>query len=106
MGFFDFLKPTDINAGVKEALATPGAILLDVRTPAEYAAGHIPKSRNLPLDCIGDMAKDYPDQSCAYFLYCQSGMRSQQAAAALRNMGYEHITNIGGIAAYRGRLEE
>ena len=46
MGFFEFFKQADINQGVKEYTATPGAVLLDVRTSEEYRGGHIPGSKN------------------------------------------------------------
>lgn len=49
MGLMDFLKPADINAGVEEFRATPGARLIDVRTAGEYAGGHIPGAVNVPL---------------------------------------------------------
>ena len=49
MGFFDFLKQPDINKGVMEYRNTDGAVLLDVRTPQEYREGHIPGSKNVPL---------------------------------------------------------
>ena len=52
MGLMDFLKPADINAGVEEFRATPGARLIDVRTPGEYAGGHIPGAANVPLQQI------------------------------------------------------
>ena len=39
------------------------------------------------------------------FVYCYSGARSGQAVEALKKMGYEDVKNIGGIAAYRGKLE-
>ena len=52
MGFFDFMKGPDINQGVKEYSATDGAVLLDVRTPDEYRQGHIPGSKNVPLQSI------------------------------------------------------
>lgn len=48
MGFFDFLKGPDIDQGVKEFQATPGGVLLDVRTPQEYQGGHVPGSVNAP----------------------------------------------------------
>ena len=52
MGFLDFLKVPDINRGVREYQSVPGALLLDVRTPEEYSEGHVPKSKNLPLQTI------------------------------------------------------
>ena len=60
MGFFDFLKQPDINQGVEQYKTTSGAILLDVRTPEEYAEGHIPGGQNLPLQNI-DKAADIID---------------------------------------------
>ena len=56
MGFFDFLKGPDINQGVKEYSVTDGAVLLDVRTPDEYRQGHIPGSKNIPLQSINKVA--------------------------------------------------
>ena len=53
MGFLDFLKGPDINQGVAEYDAVPGAVLLDVRTPQEYREGHIPGSINAPLQSLG-----------------------------------------------------
>ena len=56
MGFFDLFKPVDINQGVKEYSSTPGAVLLDVRTSEEYRGGHIPGSKNVPLQAIDKVA--------------------------------------------------
>ena len=42
MGLFDFLRSPDINQGLKDYSAVPGAVLLDVRTPQEYREGHVP----------------------------------------------------------------
>ena len=104
MGFFDFLKPADINAGVEKFKSTGGAVLLDVRTPAEYKSGHIPGSRNFPLDAIETLPRVIADKNIPLFVHCFSGARSGQAASAMRRMGYTNVTNIGGISGYRGKV--
>ena len=105
MGFFDFLKQPDINQGVEQYKTTSGAILLDVRTPQEYAEGHIPESRNIPLQNIGKAEEIVDNKDAPLFVHCLSGGRSRQAAAVLKQMGYTNVTNIGGIADYHGKVE-
>ena len=106
MGFFDFLRQPDINQGVQTCRQTSGAVLLDVRTPEEYGQGHIPGSRNLSLQTIGEIPDMIQDRETPLFVYCQSGGRSSQAVNLLRQMGYTKVQNIGGIAAYTGRVEK
>ena len=105
MGFLDFFKGTDINQSVKEYQQTQGAVLLDVRTQQEYQAGHIPGSRNLPLHHLDRMEQSGDNQDKPIYVYCQSGARSAQAAARLKQMGYTRVKNIGGIAGYAGKVE-
>ena len=105
MGFFDFFKQPDVNQGVKEYQSTAGAVLLDVRTPEEYRSGHIPESRNLPLQTIDRAGAVAENRDTALYVYCQSGARSRQAAGMLKQMGYTNVNNIGGIAAYEGKVE-
>ena len=105
MGFFDFFKQANINQGVKEYSATPGAVLLDVRTSEEYRGGHIPGSKNVPLSSIDKIASVAENKDTALFVYCYSGARSRQVVGLLQRMGYRNVTNIGGIAAYAGKLE-
>ncbi len=105
MGFFDFLKVPDIGEGVREYNATPGAVLLDVRTPDEYRQGHIPGSKNVPLQSIDKVAGMIDNKSTPIFVHCLSGARSRQAAAVLQQLGYTNVKNIGGISAYAGKVE-
>ena len=105
MGFFDFLKQPDVNQGVKEFQKTSGAVLLDVRTPEEYRSGHIPGSKNIPLQTIDRVGSVAENKDTALYVYCQSGARSRQAAGMLKQMGYTNVNNIGGIAAYAGKVE-
>ena len=106
MGFFDFLKGPDINQGVKEYRDTDGAVLLDVRTSGEYAEGHIPGSKNLPLQSIDKVEEIIENKATPIFVHCLSGARSRQAAAVLQQMGYTNVKNIGGIASYTGKVEK
>ena len=105
MAFFDFFKQPDVNQGVKEFQKTSGAMLLDVRTPEEYRSGHIPGSKNIPLQTIDRVGAVAENKDTALYVYCQSGARSRQAAGMLKQMGYTNVNNIGGIAAYAGKVE-
>ena len=105
MGFFDFLKQPDINRGIQEFMNMEGAVLLDVRTPQEYREGHIPGSKNVPLQTIDKISSVADNKNIPLFVYCYSGGRSRQAAAMLQHMGYNNVQNIGGITAYSGKVE-
>lgn len=105
MGLLDFLRGPDMEAGLTQCRNTPGALLLDVRTPEEYRGGHIPGSRNLPLDALQGIGTVAPDKSTPLYVYCRSGARSGQAATLLQRMGYSRVTNIGGILQYHGKVE-
>ena len=86
MGFFDFLKGPDINEGMERCVATPDAVLLDVRTGAEYQEGHLPGSRNIPVDALPSVDGLPADLGTPLFVYCLSGARSSHAAAVLRHV--------------------
>jgi len=105
MGFFDFLKQPDINKGVADFCNTEEAILVDVRTPQEYREGHIPGSKNIPLQQLDKISSVTDNKDAPMFVYCHSGARSRQATAILQHMGYANVNNIGGIAAYQGKVE-
>ena len=105
MGIFDLFRMPDINQGLKSYMSSPGAVLLDVRTPGEYRGGHIPGSKNVPLHSIENISSVASDKNTELYVYCQSGARSRQAAGMLQRMGYNNVNNIGGIAAYSGKVE-
>ena len=105
MGFFDFFKQPDINQGIKDYQSTPGAVLLDVRTSEEYRGGHIPGSKNVPLQAIDKVASVAENKDTALSGYCCSDAGNAQTTGILRRMGHDNVTNIGGIAAYTGKVE-
>ena len=104
MGLFSFLQTKDINSGVRSFLSTEGAVLLDVRTPEEYAEGHIVGSKNIPLQSIEKTESVITEKSTPLFVHCGSGARSAQATSILKRMGYTNIEDIGGIMSYRGKV--
>ncbi len=106
MGIFPLFSNAATDAGIEEYHKTQGAILLDVRTPEEYASGHIPDSCNLPLMEMELIEKAVPEKDAPIFLYCQSGNRSRQAKAILEQLGYCNVKNIGGIVDYHGKVEK
>ena len=105
MGIFDFFKHPDINQGVQEYKNAVGAVLLDVRTPQEYREGHIPGSQNVPLQQLDKVEEVTENKNTVLYVYCRSGARSRQAVSLLLAMGYTNVHNIGGIAAYSGKVE-
>ena len=105
MGIFDFFKHPDINQGVQEYKNAAGAVLLDVRTPQEYQEGHIPGSQNVPLQQLDKVEEVTENKDTVLYVYCHSGARSKQAVSLLQAMGYTNVHNIGGIAAYSGKVE-
>ena len=83
-----------------------GYIILDVRTPEEYAEKHIPGAINIPNETIGAAEiPELPDKDQLILVYCRSGNRSKQASEKLAAMGYTNIVEIGGITDYSGRVE-
>lgn len=106
MGFFDFFKTPDINQELITFQNTREGVLLDVRTPPEYREGHIPGSKNVPLQAIDTIRQLITEKSTPLFVYCHSGARSSQAAAMLGNMGYTNVKNIGGITSYKGKVDK
>lgn len=105
MGLFNFLHSSNIDQGINEYQETRGAVLLDVRTPQEYREGHIPGSKNIPLQEINRINTVADEKGTPLFVYCHSGARSRQAVSTLQRMGYQNAKNIGGISAYTGKVE-
>ena len=86
-------------AEAADLLAAPpdGLVVLDVRTPGEFAAGHLPDAINLDYQAAG-FADDLGalDREVPYLLYCRSGNRSAQAREMMRGLGFVEVYEIGG----------
>ena len=80
----------------------PGALVLDVREPAEFASGHLPRARHIP---VGELGKRIDELSRfkekPVIVTCRSGARSGSACRALKNAGFTQVYNLkGGVAAW------
>ncbi|MBN9292780.1 MAG: rhodanese-like domain-containing protein [Flavobacteriia bacterium] len=101
MGFLSKLFGSAPKADFKE-LIKQGAVIIDVRTPGEFAGGHIKNSVNIPLqslqNSLSKIKKDKPVITC-----CASGMRSASAKNILKAKGYE-VHNGGGWASLQSKI--
>ena len=95
------------QASSNDAAWDDDALLIDVRSPGEYAAGHVEGAINLPLDrFVQNYESVAPDKSRQLVLYCQSGARSGQAVPFLAQQGYHKVVNgisAGTVALRTGR---
>ena len=74
----------------------PRFVIVDVRSPAEYAAGHIPTAISVPGGITADI-KAPPSKDKYLVLYCHGGMKSPAAGEKMRADGYNHVLVWGGI---------
>jgi phage shock protein E len=86
--------------GLKESEARrflqAGAKVIDVRTPKEFASGHVPGAVNLPLGELGErIAQHVPDKNQVLLLHCLSGGRSAMGCRVLKGLGYARAYNLG-----------
>lgn len=74
-------------------------VVIDVRTPAEFADGHLADAQHVDVTAPDFAARvDAFDREGTYYLYCHSGRRSARAAAIMREMGFRDVHNVGGFA--------
>lgn len=99
-----FLLKETSQISPKDALEylKKGAVVIDVRSPGEFNAEHLPMAGNIPLEMIESaVPQRVPDKNQVVLLHCQSGMRSAMAMRKLRGMGYTNAFNLGSLARAR-----
>ena len=80
-------------------------VLIDVRSAEEYASGHLRGAVNIPHDRIADeIGSVAADKSARIILYCRSGRRADTALNTLKAIGYENVSNYGGLEDAQMRL--
>ena len=87
-----------------EKLKQGKQVLIDVREPNEFAAGHVKGAVNVPLGQLADRLGEF-DPGVETYVICQSGHRSATGAKLLTKAGFAHVRSVkGGTAAWRGKL--
>jgi len=107
--------PADVvrrGAAFQDIQAAPAAVLyeqkpdlfvLDVRTPAEFAQGHIPRARLIPLDELEDRLNELPARDALMLVTCAAGGRSTAACQTLAHAGFTRLLNLaGGMHGWTG----
>jgi phage shock protein E len=102
MGLLSMLGLSGKSESVKEFM-DKGAVIIDVRTPAEYSGGHIKGSKNIPLNTIGNQIDALKKLNKPVIACCASGMRSAQATSILKSNGIEAM-NGGGWSSLSNKL--
>ena len=90
----------DVSGSQARQLVGAGARLVDVRTPDEFAAGHLPGAINVPLAELGQRMVELEPKDGALVLYCRSGNRSGQAKAQLERAGFTTLHDLGPMSAW------
>ena len=83
-------------------LIASGAVVLDVRTPDEFAADHLPQASNIPVDKVAEQLAQVDklaggDKSRPIVVYCAAGSRAAKAKQTLEGAGYTQVVNGGGL---------
>ena len=83
---------------LKKMMRENPGVVIDVRTPDEFASGHLRKADHNFNVMSGELEQklDSLDKNETYYLYCRSGNRSGKAAKMMKQHGFEHVHNIGG----------
>jgi metal-sulfur cluster biosynthetic enzyme/rhodanese-related sulfurtransferase len=100
---------TDISAAPALVLyeRTADLVVLDVRTEAEFASGHIPRAKLIPVDELEDRLRELPGTDVPMLVTCAAGGRSLAACQTLAQHGYGRLYNlVGGMHAWQGPREE
>ncbi|UXD88820.1 rhodanese-like domain-containing protein [Thalassolituus hydrocarboniclasticus] len=99
-----------VDAAAAEALLANGAVVLDVREPAEFDMGHLPGAVNVPRGVLEFRVGDHPaltNPQAEILLYCKNGGRSTLAAYTLKRMGFEQVKMlVGGFDGWSGTVHK
>lgn len=90
----------DVSRDDARSLVESGARLVDVRSPAEYKAGHLPGAINVPVESLERQLDALGPQDAPIVVYCASGARSAHAKRVLAAKGFTNVRNLGPMSAW------
>jgi phage shock protein E len=94
--FFLLKRAGLVSSREASAYLKKGAMVIDVRTAAEFSTGHLPRAINIPLSEVEELTpRRVKDKEQVLLLHCQSGARGATAKKILTGMGYTHTFNLG-----------
>jgi rhodanese-related sulfurtransferase len=99
-GAFLVLRRGDLSSGDAHRLVAAGARLVDVRSPAEFAAGHLPGAVNVPVAELPRRLDELEPRDRPIVVYCHTGARAARAAHALRSAGFWSVHDLGAIGRW------
>ncbi len=100
VGFILLTRLGKVAPTKAHALVEGGALLVDVRTEAEFASGHLPGASNVPLDRLSNKAADLVKKGKPLVVYCASGMRSASAKRILARAGAAEVYDLGAMSRW------
>jgi phage shock protein E len=100
VGYFVMMRRGDIDATQARQLVQQGARLVDVRSPAEFATGHIPGAVNIPVQELEQRLSELEPKQAPIVLYCRSGNRSGRAAGVLKSAGFSGVHDLGAMSRW------
>jgi phage shock protein E len=95
-----FGRGREIQGSDARKLVAAGARLLDVRSPEEYARGHLPGALNVPVQELDRRLAEVGPADRDLVVYCRSGHRSTRATEILRQHGFSKVHNLGPMTAW------
>lgn len=100
LGYLSFRSRGDVSRAEARRLVEAGARLVDVRTPEEFAAGHLPGALNLPIQELERRMVELEPRERPIVVYCRSGSRSARAAHLLEKAGFGAIHDLGAMSRW------
>jgi rhodanese-related sulfurtransferase len=89
-----------VKPGAARALVDAGARLVDVRSPGEFASGHLPGALNIPVGELASRTNEVGAKDRPVVVYCRSGVRSASAAGLLKGARFTAVHDLGPVSRW------